>query len=757
MTGAGALSPRGRAPALALCAATVILIGLSSALAAEGGRHAPSEVVFLAEIILLLVCGRLLGELMQRIGQPAVMGQLIAGIVLGPSVFGALLPELQQVVFPKSPEQKSMIDAVSQLGILMLLLLTGMETDVALVKRTRGAALAVSIAGISVPFVSGVVLGWLLPVSMLPHPDQRVITALFLGTALSISSVKIVAMVVREMNFMRRTLGQVIVAAAIIDDTIGWIIIAVISGLAAHGAIDLISLGRSVFGTVLFLAVSFSIGRRLVFRLIRWANDTLVSDLPVITTILVVMGVMGLITHALGVHTVLGAFVAGILVGQSPILTRHIDEQLRGLIVALFMPVFFGLAGLNADIGALADTSQLLLLLGLILIASIGKFSGAFLGGALGGLTWREALALGCGMNARGSTEVIVASIGLSMGALSQNLYTMIVAMAVVTTMAMPPMLRAALRRLPLRPEEKRRLERESFEAEGFVTNIERLLVAADESKSGRFALCLAGLLAGSRRIPTTLLSVGGATRQSREQAAARAEQVEAIAKATAEVVESDGAEIATAPAPVDITSRPQNQPAEEAVAREASKGYDLLIVGAEPVSVDSEFHPKIARIAAGFDGPLAIAAARGVHRKDLVGGELHILVPVTGSSRSQRGAEIALVLARASAGSVTALHVAGGRTRPWRRRLGASWAGSHGEAILREVVSLGDRVGVPVRTVVRRRGGAEDAILRQLETGAHNLVVMGVSRRTGKTLFFGDVPAAVLDRADRSILFVAS
>src|SRR5262249_6739042 len=142
-------------------------------------------------------------------------------------------------------------------------------------------------------------------------------------------------------------LGQIIIAAAIIDDTLGWVIIAVISGLAEVGTIDLATLGQSVLGTLAFLAISFSLGRRLVFHLIRWVNDNFVSDLPVITTILVLMGAMGLVTHAIGVHTVLGAFVAGILVGQSPILTRHIDEQLRGLIVALFMPVFFGLAGLS--------------------------------------------------------------------------------------------------------------------------------------------------------------------------------------------------------------------------------------------------------------------------------------------------------------------------------------------------------------------------------------------------------------------------
>src|SRR6266852_2416606 len=443
----------GRGPYVAALLLMLVPSPLSAAPAAEPQWASP-EAIFLSEIIVLLVCGRLLGEAMQRIGQPAVMGQLIAGILLGPSVLGALWPDLQHAAFPSGREQKSMIDAVSQLGILMLLLLTGMETDLSLVRKSGRAAFSVSVTGIAVPFACGFGLGELLPDALLPNPGQRLITSLFLGTALSISSVKIVAMVVREMNFMRRTVGQVIVAAAIIDDTIGWTIMAVTFGLASHGGLDVASVAQSVLGTALFLLASFIIGRRAVPLLIRWANDTLVSDVPVITTILVVTVAMALITHAIGVHTVLGAFVAGILIGQSPILTRHIDEQLRGLIIALFMPVFFGLAGLSTDLTILKDPTLLLMALGLIGIASIGKFVGAFAGGEIGGLSRRESLALAFAMNARGSTEVIVAAIGLSMGALTQNLFTMIVAMAVATTMAMPPMLRWGLSRVPMRAAE---------------------------------------------------------------------------------------------------------------------------------------------------------------------------------------------------------------------------------------------------------------------------------------------------------------
>ena len=319
-----------------------------------------TTAIFAAELILLLFFGRMLGEVMSRLGQPAIFGQLLAGVLLGPSVFGALLPELRQVVFPGTPALKSMIDAVSQIGILLLLLLTGMETNLSLVNRKRRAVISTSVSGIAVPFVCGVLLAYALPSELIPSPASRLVTALFLGTALSISSVKIVAMVLMEVGAIRRDLGQLILATAILDDTIAWVIIAVIAGIAAHGTVSLTNVGASLAGTALFLAVSLTIGRRLVARVIRWSNDNMTIEVPVITAILLVMLVMALSTELIGVHTALGAFVAGMLVGQSPILTEHIEGELRGFIIAFFSPVFFAVAGLGMDLRTLLDPTLLL-------------------------------------------------------------------------------------------------------------------------------------------------------------------------------------------------------------------------------------------------------------------------------------------------------------------------------------------------------------------------------------------------------------
>jgi len=743
--------------------------------AAEEKAAGPSEVVFLIQILALILVGRILGELMQRMGQPAVTGQLIAGIFLGHSVFGMLWPDAQQWMFPSSHEQKAMLDAISQLGILMLLLLTGMETDLRLVRRVGHAALSVSGAGIIVPFVCGFVLGEFLPDSMLPRPELRIITSLFLGTALSIASIKIVAMVIREMNFMRRNLGQIIVSSAIIDDSIGWVIISIIFSLAEHGAVDITSLARSVLGTAAFLGISFTLGPRIVFFLIRWTNDNFVSELPVISVILLIMGGMALITHFIGVHTVLGAFVAGVLIGESPILTKHIDEQLRGLITALFAPVFFGAAGLNTDLTILKDPQILLLTLGLIAIASVGKFGGAFIGGKLGGLNGRESLAVALGMNARGSTEVIIATIGLSLGALSQNLFTMIVAMAVITTLVMPPTLRWALQRIPIRKEEEQRLEREAFAERGFVTNLERLLLAVDESHSGKLASRLAGLIAGSHGTPVTMLKLSELTHGKKSSKPANGKSTanhkeddeqtkspkdaEATLKAATETPKQHQT-LEKKKENVEVITRVETRPSQEAVAKEAKKGYDLLFVGIKSSKPDKGGLPnELSQIAAEFEGPLAVIEARGKHLEGSAEKRLKILVPITGTDISRRGAEVAIALARAENGRVTALYVSTkSRPRSMRGRLQQSIA-SHRieEAILKNITHMADQYEANIKTAVRTNIAADDAILREAREGSYDLIVMGVNRRLGDTAFFGDVATAVLEKSDCSILIISN
>jgi Kef-type K+ transport system membrane component KefB/nucleotide-binding universal stress UspA family protein len=794
-------------PAVLLLGLILLLTAasLGHAWAAEVAGHAAagngssgsgkSEGILVAEVLLLLIVGRLLGEVMQRFGQPALMGQLLSGIVLGPSLLGWLWPDAQHFLFPSDPAQKGMIDGLSQIGILMLLLLTGMETDLKLVRKSGFAAVAIALSGIALPFACGYALGQFLPDSLLPNAaGGRLVPSLFLGTALSISSIKIVAMVVREMNFMRRDLGQIIVATAIMEDTVGWVIIAITFGIAGAGGggggksgVDLVGLAKTVGGIVAFLIFCFTAGRWLVFGAIRWVNDTFRSEFPVITMILVIMGALALITQLLGVRTVLGAFMAGVLIGESPILTDHIQQQLRGMITAFFMPVFFGMSGLSADLTILKDPTLALLTGGLVLIASVGKFSGAFLGSVIGRLKWREGIALGCAMNARGSTEVIVASIGLSMGALSQNVYTMIVTMAVLTTMAMPPMLRAALTNLPISKEEETRINREAVDRRGFVPRLERLLLAADDGPVGRMAARLSGLLAGAHGMPVTLLKLAAdmgpektfnktdsgepvrdnhAERNEYKDAAQKdmigaqstvqsgAEQksdplaraVKSGAKASAAKVIADQSE--PDPEKVHLTTRVPVDEAADVVKDEARKGYDLMFIGvAGSVEADGGFAPGVTRLAAGFEGPLILLADKS-EKPALLGARSRILVPVNGSPAARRAAEIAFALARGTGAAVHALFVSqsDGRSRTRVRE----------EGVLKDIAELGERYDVDVTTRISPRSAASQAILKEAGRD-YSMIVMGVSARPGDALFFGNTATAILKDYDKPVLLVAS
>jgi nucleotide-binding universal stress UspA family protein len=424
---------------------------------------------------------------------------------------------------------------------------------------------------------------------------------------------------------------------------------------------------------------------------------------------------------------------------------------LRGIITALFMPIFFGLAGLEADLTVLANPTLALLTVGLVLVASVGKFSGALAGSRLAKLSWKEATAVGSAMNARGSTEVIVATIGLSMNILSPNLFTMIVTMAVVTTLAMPPMLRWALRRIPLGREEKERLEREALDERGFVARLERLLLVTDRSAVGRFTAYFAGLLGGARGLPTTLLPF---TTASTEPETVAGDSLRAL---------KDGAGVSAGVArdrekmSVDkmrLTALTDRQATLQTVTEEARKGYDLMLVGIDhALTPKGGYSRRLNDLTSGFDGPLCL-----VFKPRGKGGKMPeldrtstILVPVNGTEVSRRAADVAFAVARATGASVRALYVSqAGKAG------NASLSHRHEEATLMDMADLGRRYGVPVRTDLHTRHAAAESICRQAARDVA-LVVMGVAQRSGKELLLGDTAAGVLAKVTRPVVMVAA
>jgi nucleotide-binding universal stress UspA family protein len=328
--------------------------------------------------------------------------------------------------------------------------------------------------------------------------------------------------------------------------------------------------------------------------------------------------------------------------------------------------------------------------------------------------------------------------------------------------MAMPPMLRWALARVPMNKAEKERLEREEFEAKEFIPNLERMLLAVDQSPNGKFAARLAGLIAGPRGLPTTVLPLSetgknkpkGRGKEEKEDAEEHDRAGEGV-KAAAE--ESKPRQVSEdEPGPVDVTVRRLDASSEEAVAKEAKKGYDLLLVGVANTATNGAFHPDVTRIAAAFEGPLAITIGKGIHLRQPERSPLHILVPVNGTDVSRRAAEVALAIAHACNCPVAALYVAHGATeRPGKRR--GFRARQQEQAIMKDFVEMADRYDVKVKTAVRADLASDKAILAELKEAKHDLIIMGAGRRPGDKLFFGDTAAAVLEKSPASILFVAT
>ena len=357
-------------------------------------------------------------------------------------------------------------------------------------------------------------------------------------------------------------------------------------------------------------------------------------------------------------------------------------------------------------------------------------------------MTGAESLGLATALNARGSTEVIIASIGLSMGVLSNQLYTMIVAMAVVTTMIMPPTLRAVLSRVPLREEEARRLQKEDAEEREAVPNMERALAYLDTSANGMLAASLAGLFAARQQTLITVLQA------KNSGSPGRADAVQVLSKTVALALErmspASGRQAGSAP-PMSLHQLVHIKPADadDALEKESAKGYDLVFIGIEqPISASADqFDHRLQKLVETFDGPLAIVLNRKDHTAD-PGAPLKILVPTGGTPAAGLAIEVALALAAASNGALTVLHVFDPQddTALLRGR-----ARRQGLSLLAAARRLGERNDVPIKTTYVTHASPEAAIQRAARPGRYDLVVVGTSLREGATKFLGPRSSALL------------
>ncbi|MFI7545148.1 cation:proton antiporter [Actinoplanes sp. NPDC049599] len=403
---------------------------------------------FLIGLVVLLLTARLLGSLARRLGLPAVVGELMAGVLLGPSLLAALLPGVAHALVPGDAATMHVIDGVAQLGVLLLVGVTGSHLQADTMRRHRRTALSVSLWGLAVPMSLGVGLGFLLP---LPAGNEgaadRWIYALFLGIAMGVTALPVIAKTLADMDLLHRRIGQVILTAGTVDDTVCWLLLSILAA-AATGAVTLGGMAFAVLAPIGFAAAAATLGRVLVRLIMRRAAAAEGAGASVSAAVLVVLS-GATIAHALRLEPIFGAFVAGLLVGAPGAADHTKLAALRTMVMAVLAPIFLATAGLRMDLTALAEPKVALAGAVVLVVAIGGKFAGAYVGARLSGLRGREGLALGAGMNARGVVEVVVASTGLRLGVLDVAAYTTIVLLAIVTSLMAAPLLRLAMRGIP--------------------------------------------------------------------------------------------------------------------------------------------------------------------------------------------------------------------------------------------------------------------------------------------------------------------
>ncbi|MYJ83852.1 MAG: cation:proton antiporter, partial [Acidimicrobiaceae bacterium] len=609
-------------------------------------------LVFWTQLLVLVAAARAVGYLMRRVGLPSVVGQLAAGVVLGPSVFGAVWPRGFEWFIPHEEISSGALFAVTWLGVALLLVTAGFETDLALIRRLGRAAALVTGFSLVVPLAGGLVIGVLLPADFIGGGADRTVFALFVALALSVSALAVIARILSELGLMRRDFGQITVAAGMANDVVGWVMLAVFTGFATAGQVSVTGTLRTVIGLAAFLLLAMTLGQRAIdasLRRVRRDGPNLHGALGIAVFTMLAFGVA---TQALGIEAVLGAFVAGVVLNRSRFQQHEVVHHIESLTNAFLAPVFFAMAGLRVDLALLGEGDALAWAGVVMVVAIVAKFAGAFVGARLAGQSQRAAVALGAGLNARGALEIVIASVGLSLGVFSETAYTVIVIVPLVTSVFAAASLRLAVRDWMGSPAEQERLEREEALSRNLVVRSSRLLLA---SRAEPASIAAAQLMhfAWPVQVPATVISVAP--------------------ESLGDGYHSDGATRGHLP---DITiirnvldgrdvdhrqvraSSSAGAVVAEAIVAEARLGYGAICVGVAGRHEGQLYSPMVDELLLHSPLPLVIVRRAVGLETPLPGAFTRAVVPVTGTRSSQAAQEVAFGVSSQLGTEVVLTHV---------------------------------------------------------------------------------------------------
>ena len=410
-----------------------------------------SLFVFWCQLLVVLGAARAGGYVARRIGMPRVIGELAAGVALGPSLLGQLWPSAFEWLFPANERQAGLLLGLAWIGIVFLLGITGAEIDMSTIRRQGRAATAATIGSLAVPLAVGALVGAQLPRQFLGD-STRTVFVLFFAVAFAISSLPVAARILSDLGLMNRPIAHLALGVATVNDIVGWLLLGVVVGVAESGTFEL---GPLVVAIAVVLATSLVVlryGPRCLDRLSTELERREGGPAAEISLLTLTVVAVGTITHAAGIEVVIGAFIAGIAIGGSRLRTSEGFAALEAVTNGIFAPLFFAIAGIRVDLTELADSSVAVWAVVVTVAASAAKLVGSYGGGRIGRLSHRDSLGLGASLNARGALEIVVATVGLSLGVIDPTAYTVIVVMALATTALTGPLLRLIYRGPPSVP-----------------------------------------------------------------------------------------------------------------------------------------------------------------------------------------------------------------------------------------------------------------------------------------------------------------
>jgi len=393
--------------------------------------------VLLLQIIVVVSAAKLCGALFSKLKQPAVVGEILAGILLGPSLLGLVLPDVKDFVFPSA--SLGPLQMLSQVGVIVFMFLVGLELDPSSLRRRAQAAVVVSHASIVVPFFLGAAFSLLMYSSYVSPSVSFTAFALFMGTAMSVTAFPVLARIIEERNLSGTHLGMTAIACAAVDDVTAWCILAAVVAIAKAQGLEgtLVTIALSL----LFVAVMLLLVKPRLARVADRLPNSEARQKGLIAAVLVIALVSALFTEIIGIHALFGAFLAGAIMPPKARLSRLLKERLETFVQILLLPLFFAFTGLRTQLGLLDSASSWMMCGGVIAVATAGKFGGSLLAARWAGMRWSDAAAIGALMNTRGLMELIALNIGYDLGILSPQVFTMMVIMALVTTFMTGPLL----------------------------------------------------------------------------------------------------------------------------------------------------------------------------------------------------------------------------------------------------------------------------------------------------------------------------